>query len=451
MSPAMTRQPVRRTLVRPRRGVTIPFVCVMLTAIFGGAALAVDMGRMYVTAGEAQAAADASALAAVRWLEQYQPYYSFINDPTYGIPSFVRLNRVAGANAQVLTQDIQPVVYDPSANTVTPTSWSSSTSAVTVTVRGTPRYVFAGVLGLTPPQVTRKATAWIANLNGATCVRPFALPYTRNFEVGIVGHRATDSTYTKQGLVAPDYTYSGIASLQPQFPWYNSPQGRTYTSIPQWEKENVAMPPDTNTGRIVIGRWMPSDFGGGGVLSYPTYAGLPPKSRGCQPAATQVGATVTPIPGYDRPTDSAKTALLNALATGMGQFCNRLGNSTDAHCYDSTGAVGVRARVFISDSIAGGTGPFALRTREVTMVRIMCYFRSRTDVCAPAYIRDENSTASSNTYWTMANTSAPSTAYTGYPAGTVSVVLDGPTNIDMTSDLVFGNKPGITQRTFLVR
>ena len=157
-----------------------------------------------------------------------------------------------------------------------------------------------------------------------------------------------------------------------------------------------------------------------------------------------MGANVAPFPSYANPTPERKQALLDAMSLGMGQLCNRYGNNTDAHCYDSTGAVGVRARVFITDSVAGS--PFALRTREVTMVRIMCYFRTDQDVCASAYIRDENSTTSSSSYWQMTG-GTPS----GYPAGTITVLLDGPTNVDVTSDVIFGNKPGITQRIYLVR
>ncbi|MDQ6926520.1 MAG: pilus assembly protein TadG-related protein, partial [Candidatus Eremiobacteraeota bacterium] len=81
---AVVRPPTPRPLVRSRRGATIPLVCVLLTALLGGAALAVDIGRVYLTATEAQAAADAGALAAGRTLQQYQPYYWVIADQQYG-------------------------------------------------------------------------------------------------------------------------------------------------------------------------------------------------------------------------------------------------------------------------------------------------------------------------------------------------------------------------------
>lgn len=432
---------------RGRRGVTLPLVCVMLTALLGGAALAVDIGRMYLTGGEAQAAADASALAGARFLQQYAyNNVGFINT-SYGIAPIAAASRVAGAAAQVQNVDVVPVAYNPSTNTTSPSSWNYTTSAVQVTVRATPRYVFAGALGLTPPSVQRTATAWIANVNGATCVRPLALPYTRFYEGGMHNYNQ-DSVWTLGGG-APDYTYKSVSSLQPIYPYNNPPVGRTYTAIPQWEPEaKWDSTRFTIYTHFINGRWFPTDFAGGGVSAYQTYLGAAPKSSSCQPASAQVGVNTIPLPGYDNPSATDKQNLLNATAVGMNQLCHRLGNNTDAHCYDSTGAVGVRVRVFLADSVSGAS-PYALHTREVTMVRIMCYFESLDDVCAPAYIRDENSTTSATTLWQLYG-SAPG-VYSKYPPGTISVLLDGPTNMDLTADVILGNKPGITQRIMLVK
>lgn len=462
------RRPARRPLARARRGVTLPFVCVMLTAVLGGVALAVDMGRVYLTAGEAQAAADAAAIAGGRFLQQYTGYYAGSINTAYGMAAVSPLNRVAGAPSQVTSY--QPVTYDPVANTISASSWSSATSAVTVAVSARPTYAFAGALGLTPPTVSRKATAWVANLSGAACVRPFALPYTRFYEIGIDDHNTVDSTYTRRGAVAPEYNAYGVATLQPIYPFNNSPLGRTYTAIPQWEQENVAQwsaksptPPQNDSGRVVMGRWIPVDFSGGGITDFQTFLSAAPGSSSCQAAAAQDGTAEAPLAGFSNgKSGSQQRTLLNAMAVAMAQLCHRTGNAPDAHCYNSDGSVGVRVRVFLADSLqGGGPGGFRVNTREVTMVRIMCYFQSASDVCAPTTIKDENSTTASASYWSMASAGAyphgyqgntpPPTAYYGYPAGTISVVLDGPTNIDVTSDLTWGTKPAITQRVFLVR
>ncbi len=433
---------------RARRGVTLPFVCIMLTALLGGMALAIDMGRVYLTASEAQAAADAAAIAGVRFLQQYSAYYYPSINTTYGIAAISPLNHVAGAASQIQTSDIQPVTYDPVANTVTPASWASTTSAVTVTVRATPPYVFGRALGITPPSVSRSATAWIANVAGATCVRPFALPYTRIFETG-VNHNNQDSTWTRQGAVAPDFSYYTIASLQPSYPWNNAPQHRTVTVIPQWVPENVADTTWNGDYHAISGRWIPADFAGGGIPAYQTYVGAPPKSAQCQAAAAQVGTPVTALGGYANPPDTSKQKMLDAMSYGVSQLCNRMGNdTTDAHCYDSTGVVGVRTRVMLTDSVAGGSAGFQLNPRGVTMIRIMCYVRHTVDHCDPAYIRDENSptTTTPSVQWQLLGQ-----ATSGYPPGTITVLLDGPTNIDVTSDVTFGSKPSITQRVYLVR
>lgn len=430
-----------------RRGAVLPFMCVTLTTLVGAAALAIDLGRLYATGAEAQAAADATALAGARFLQQYSPFYYAITYNAYGMGAVTSAMRIAGAPARLTNYG--PINYNPSTGAVTTSpSWDAATG-VQVTVSGTPRYVLAGALGLTPPTVSRTATAWVASVNGATCVRPLALPYTRDFEAG--AHRnAQDSTWTKQG-VAPEYSYSAVASLQPIFPYYNSPQGRTYTSIPQWEKENVVMPPNQNTGRVVTGRWIPVDFGGGvgDVYSaFTSYVAAQPKAASCQAASAQVGTDEVPLPNYSNPSDADKQSLLDAATLGFKALCRRANSGNDAHCYDADGSVGVRVRVMLADSLPGTSsgGAFRVNTREVTMVRVMCYFTGPGDVCNPAMIKDETSPNAPSTYWQILGST-----FSGYPAGTISVLLDGPTSLDLTSDVVLGNKPGITQRLMLVK
>ena len=450
------RPPIRPSTARARRGAILPFVCVLLTVLIGAAALAVDLGRVYLTGSEAQAGADAAAIAGARFLQQYSAYYNSYITTNYGIGAVTAANRVAGAGTQVVS--VQPVTYDPSTNTVSPSSWTGSTSAVTVTVQATPKYVFAGALGIAAPTVTRKATAWIASVNGAGCVRPFALPYTRFYEEGM--HRPhQDSVWTQSGG-GPDYTYFSITTLQPD-QYNNTPPGRTYVALPQWVPERwVDSVNAGSNGKGVSGRWFAVDFAGGGVPRFQSFVAAAPNSPGCQQATAQVGVPEQPLMPYAKglpmntgmsaspavTPDTAQRSLLNAMRSAMTQLCHRTGNAPDARCYNADGTVGVRARVFLADSAPGGPSGFVLGTREVTMVRIMCYFQGTNDVCAPAYIADQSHPAAATSYWRL-----PTSATSGYPEGTIAVLLDGPTNIDVTPDLVYGNKPGITQRVFLVR
>lgn len=434
-----------------RRGAVLPFVCVTLTALIGAAALAVDLGRLYATGAEAQAAADATALAGARFLQQYSPSYNAITSSTYGMGAITSVTRIASAPARLTSYG--PITYNPTTGAVAAApSWDAA-GGVQVTVAGTPRYVFAGALGLTPPTVSRTATAWLANVNGATCVRPLALPYTRDYEVGIVGHRSQDSSITRTGQVAGEYTYSGVASLQPIWPYNNVPRGRTYTAIPQWEKEADAQPPGGFSGREVMGRWIPVNFGGGVgdvYAAFKAYVAAAPNASSCQAASAQVGTDEVPLPNFGKPSDLDKQNLLAAAKDGFKALCRRANTGIDAHCYDADGSVGVRVRVMLADSLPGTTsgGAFRVNTREVTMVRVMCYFTGTADVCGPATIKDETSTGTPNTPWQMTSTSS---GFTGYPNGTITYVLDGPTSLDMTSDVILGTKPGITQRILLVK
>lgn len=406
-----------------RRGAVLPLVCLLLVALLGVGALAIDLGRLYYTGAEVQAAADAAALAATR-AKQYNP----IDWPTGAIANaqaaardVAGRNRAAGAPVQVSAPDVVPMAYDPTTRPVpTPTSWTSETAAIQVTATARPSYVLASTLGLAAPVVRRTATAWLANVNGANCVRPLSIKYTRFYEEGVTH----DTRYTASGTFAPQFNLWDIASTQ-----YANLAERTFIILPPDARES-----DWEArGFNAHGNWRPMDFAGGGLPAFTTRLGAPEGSPGCADAQAAIGDVKAPLLGN-------ASAIVTAASAGMAQLCNRMGNADNAFCYDSRGAVGVKTRIVLSDSVGSGTS-YTLRVQEVGVARVMCYFRSERDVCNNVPM---NEPAARGT-WSYFGPRV------GYPAGTIILFLDTPGSTAITPDVVLGTKPGLTQRLLLVK
>ncbi len=231
--------------------------------------------------------------------------------------------------------------------------------------------------------------------------------------------------------------FAGVASLQPGYPYYNEPEWRTYVNLPPWVNENDFR--TANPGRGISGNWRPADLSGGGLPQYQRFVAAPVGSVDCQAAAAKLDDVKSPL-AYPTQAD-----LLDAMQTGMEAMCHRAAfkrSESDAYCYDEKGMVGARVRVAFADVTPPPTGT-NLWVREVTQIRIVCYFRATTDVCPDTYIPDG--------YGRTSPFTLPGSYNTGYPPGTIATLLDGPVSMDVTKDVILGSKPGITQRLILVK
>ena len=418
---------MRRRLTAGRRGAVLPLVCILLTALLGAGALAVDLGKLYYVGQEVQTAADAAALAAMR-AKQYNPIDWPVNSAAnaqYAAAAAAAKNRAGDSAATVAAADVVPVVYNPTTRAITASSWSVNTTAIQVTAQARPTYVLAQILGLTPPVVRRTATAWLASVSGGNCVRPLAINYTRFYEEGVSHNKA----YSSAGAYAPEFNQWNIADTQ-----YAPLPNRTFTVIPPGQKEDSLRAKGFNTN----GTWQGVVLGGGagGTLNALTaQLSAPDNSPGCQDARAVVGDTKPPV-------NDPTADVLTAVGDGMRRLCNRGPASTTAWCYNTRNTVGVKARILSTDSVAAPGGGFVLRVREVGVVRIMCYFQNTTDTCDPVLMTEREASG----LW------APlGGRYTGYPRGTMMAFIDSPGSIDITRDLTFGDKPGLTQRVLLVK
>lgn len=146
------------------RGSALVSVTVGLVALFGTAALAIDLGMLFTARGEAQRAADAASLAGAA---------SLIEAPT----STERARQIAMEYAARNTIRNAPVSLEPEDVEV-----DLEEAQVRVTVRrvaersnAVPTW-FARVLGIDAVDITATAVAARVSGSSATCVRPFAVP-----------------------------------------------------------------------------------------------------------------------------------------------------------------------------------------------------------------------------------------------------------------------------------
>ena len=84
----------------------------------------------------------------------------------------------------------------------------------------------------------------------------------------------------------------------------------------------------------------------------------------------------------------------------------------------------------------------------VTQLRVMCYFQTTSDVCAATQITGG---AGNPQAWQLppASWGGPP-VISGYPAGTIVVLLDGPVFANMPPDVVLGNTLSLTHRLIFV-
>jgi Flp pilus assembly protein TadG len=333
---------------RARRGATLVLVVLCMTALLGLSALAIDFARLYRGVNELQTVADAAALRGALLIQK---------SPTTGAQNVAAVTAFATTGNTVLGGpvdgvDVQPYHYeeaDPRKQGTLGGNWSDvRLNAVQVTVKRTGGLLMLGsLLNVVIPAPTRTATAWVANLTGNTCVRPWA------FAIGYLINRA-DATVsnTVERMISPDEMAKLRAQAKVRF---------------------VLAPPGTvpNNGEInnkygkqlYGGNWAALEFvdtrGGG--------------------SATSVFNTCSidrPIREGDLvlPTSVAVQAVGNSLDKGDNPVCSTLAGST---CTKSNGSPGGRVVMSFAYNTADGVGSFGLtethRVARVGSFVLDCY------------------------------------------------------------------------------
>jgi Flp pilus assembly protein TadG len=147
---------------RDEKGSVLPLTAVLLSALIGMVALAVDLGMVYVAKSEAQRAADAAVLAGSTVL---------ITEP--GKTDLARRVAIATAGRNRIRKDTVRLLPED----VTVTDTSLVARAQRLSVRGDAlRTSFAGVLGVRTIDVAAQARVGVFPAGSATCFKPFIVP-----------------------------------------------------------------------------------------------------------------------------------------------------------------------------------------------------------------------------------------------------------------------------------
>ncbi|MEN0111962.1 MAG: pilus assembly protein TadG-related protein, partial [Planctomycetota bacterium] len=137
---------------RPRRGVIIPLSAILMVVMFAMAALAIDMGYMFVVRTQLQAAADAGALAAGNSLHLTSAEVVAVGT------DYVTRHEAGGRGIRADETTVELGIWDAAAESFAPVGAASIGNAVRVTARRTDEALFfARVMGNN--EFTTEATA----------------------------------------------------------------------------------------------------------------------------------------------------------------------------------------------------------------------------------------------------------------------------------------------------
>jgi hypothetical protein len=154
-----------RRQIGNERGAVLALVTLLLIVFLGLAALAIDLGLMYVARGEAQRSADAGAHAGAGWL-MHNPGASEADIRAAAI-EFGTRNLVRGSEVVIKDEDVE-ILWDERKVRVTAHRTGAEENPV--------RTLFAGVLGIQTVDVAAVAAAQIWPGEGSDCILPFAIP-----------------------------------------------------------------------------------------------------------------------------------------------------------------------------------------------------------------------------------------------------------------------------------
>jgi Flp pilus assembly protein TadG len=156
---------------RARRGSTLVFVALFSVALVGLAAFAIDISRLYVGVNELQTGADATALRGALYLQR-----SPGTDGAAVMTSFATSNEALGQPVAIANGDIESGQWLPATRTFTAYAWSDArVNAVRVSARRSTGLLLGRVLNRLVAVPERKAVAWVANVTGVDCIKPWGM------------------------------------------------------------------------------------------------------------------------------------------------------------------------------------------------------------------------------------------------------------------------------------
>jgi Flp pilus assembly protein TadG len=407
----------RATLTRERRGSIIVWAGALAVVLVAFGAIAVDFGNFYAIANETQLTVDAAALSGA---QRYQRSTSDnrLADAQASARFVANKNRVMGDTATVQNANVKLVHWREATGEVLDVDATAPANAVQVVDTAQTQFVFGYVLynqfARVAPPIRRGAVAWMANVSGATCIKP--LGFSMSMVYRMLGASPADGPLTQEQVDR----FNKLSEADRTFISNPAPNGVGTASV------DVPLPYDRYAGLALTGQ-------GGGVPEYQKYL----SGVACQTLANAVDVNDV----YDQP--SAQNAVQTTeIFTGTAQgnpardypaIC-RFATAINETCYDpSTGAVGVT-----NPSVFGVVpGQFGRSNFKVNML---------ADVTFVCYIRGNNKGEPRN------NASCANTKFdvTKYSEGTIVGIVQ-PNLSFLAGQLTYSDVPSISQRLILVK
>ena len=406
-----------RSKQKNRRGSVMVMVALMLAALMGVAAIAADIGRFYVVAGELQTGADAAALKGASVLQMATADFETTVDDSVTAWALAA-NRSDGAAITIPRDSVEVGYWTPgsagASGTFSPTPTGLRPNAVLVRAAGLPRGIFAQLIGHTgATPVSRRAIAWIGNVS-LNCTRPWALNYLPLVQA------VNGNADTTQALDMTKFLEYQDRPLDERIMvMHNSEVTGT---LPEddgvWTAYNLPSGPNGggNSGSTTYQSQiascnniaMNSDAGNGNVQ--------PSTGVGSCGEGTVVCWALEAIPGMDQ-----------GQIEGPGICSFR--SPPDATCYSQQdNTAGVTVDITFANVIGNGAG--GIDFKYVGETTLLCVIRAYTDECTSV---------------------PPGRAQTGYAPGTLVVVAQGLKARTLNPTDLISNAPSNVQRFFLVR
>jgi len=295
------------------RGIALWLVAASMVMILGMAAMAIDLGSLYVVRNEAQGAADAAALAGAQAIASSGFTSGLVSQTTASSLASAQaiaigsLNMVGGAFAQLLPSD------------VTVDFSQASDPRVTVTVNRTAAHgnamptFFAAAFGIQQTDVTAQATAEAFNpssggpATAAACIKPWLVPNC-------------DETQTVPRPIDNNCNFSGSQKFDS---FINPTSGAIMHPTPFSQGgalgETLSFTPVTPGGLTGPAEFYPLALGNGSYQN---------NIVNCNPVPLTCGTRVRTLGGNQaNPTVTGAEYLIHARGTGLGQGQDLINNS----------------------------------------------------------------------------------------------------------------------------
>ncbi|GAB1343922.1 hypothetical protein MASR1M101_30490 [Gemmatimonas sp.] len=411
-------------------------VALFSVAIVGMAAFAIDLSRLYVGTNELQTRADATALNAALLLQRNPATAQLSASAT-----FASNNEVMGARKVLANSAIEPGVWNPTTRSFAASAWTTA-NAVRVTAVDTGRLLFGRAIAATSAVPTRRAIAWVANLNGSDCLRPWGISqslFPARFSFDLTTQAGVNSLRTT--LNAPNGPANLTIILSPNVNAGTggggngngnggNGNGNGGNGNGNGGQNNTVLAPDDFYQAVTGDQNASPNSHANLILGTECGNGIVERAAGTTFAQPNSGAAVVNEAG----------AIVQQNSSGRGP-CRKSGTN-DATCF-SPDSVGLYAGpvivVPLTVPAAGNGQPNQVRINTLTEFRLMCAFTTPNT-------GNPLGPSPDSCPW-LATIGRPAT---GYRRGTiVGYPLAGA--MDLGNGNVLGNAPSTGQRLILVQ